>query len=404
MDPVRRHFTLWALLGVLLVESASRLYLTFQDRHELRAWEATDTGAVPGFGVKKNFSQIWTRDEFSVSLRTNNIGLREDRDFHGEAVDIGFFGDSYTFGHGVESEERFSDRLRRFFPEKNILSFAYLDGWATPHYYLFLKKYPELAPKIAVVGLCLDNDLTHDIRETELRLDAKGDLASARALTVRVEPRGFAVAEDINPLTLLLKKTWTGEFLLRECRRLLDPLGLSVIEPGLGYNRPPAELDHGRLDSTSRAALSYLLKMKKLLDAQNKRLIVFIIPKAFYAGGYLSDYDFSFSPRFHASSYPVRAVILRLPWRIIRRFLPSYLDTATATDIRKNLYLPKAVMSWCLRNGVECVDPAARFQEREREATRLYFAHDPHWNPAGHALAAEILADYLKKTQKIRRF
>ena len=44
-------------------------------------------------------------------VRTNNIGLREDRDYYGQHVDIGFIGDSYTFGWGVEAGERYSSAI-----------------------------------------------------------------------------------------------------------------------------------------------------------------------------------------------------------------------------------------------------------------------------------------------------
>ena len=48
---------------------------------------------------------------------------------------------SFTFGHGVSFGDRYSDKLRAYLPNKNILSFSYLNGWTTPHYYLFLKRW-----------------------------------------------------------------------------------------------------------------------------------------------------------------------------------------------------------------------------------------------------------------------
>jgi hypothetical protein len=52
----------------------------------------------------------------------------------------------------------------------------------------------------------------------------------------------------------------------------------------------------------------------------------------------------------------------------------------------------------CRRRGLHCVFPLERFR---REAARhpdqrLYFRRDGHWTPAGHRLAAAILADTIR--------
>jgi hypothetical protein len=56
----------------------------------------------------------------------------------------------------------------------------------------------------------------------------------------------------------------------------------------------------------------------------------------------------------------------------------------------------------CRRNGIHLVDPVADFRaEAERswlERKPLYFETDPHWTPAGHALAGRILAAYIQRT------
>ena len=56
----------------------------------------------------------------------------------------------------------------------------------------------------------------------------------------------------------------------------------------------------------------------------------------------------------------------------------------------------------CRRNGIHFVDPSPEFRaEAARpwlERTPLYFETDPHWTPAGHALAGGILAAYVERT------
>jgi hypothetical protein len=63
--------------------------------------------------------------------------------------------------------------------------------------------------------------------------------------------------------------------------------------------------------------------------------------------------------------------------------------------------LARELAGVCSRNGIHFVDPSDAFRA---EAARslvvrrpLYFETDPHWTPAGHALAGHVLAGYVEK-------
>jgi hypothetical protein len=64
--------------------------------------------------------------------------------------------------------------------------------------------------------------------------------------------------------------------------------------------------------------------------------------------------------------------------------------------------LARELADVCQRNGIHFVDPSPEFRaEAVRpwlERTALYFETDPHWTPAGHALAGSILAAYVERT------
>ena len=47
----------------------------------------------------------------------------------------------------------------------------------------------------------------------------------------------------------------------------------------------------------------------------------------------------------------------------------------------------------CRRGNMPLIDLVPRFHEETMRGARLIFAHDGHWNSAGHQLAAEILLD-----------
>ena len=134
------------IISLLFVEIGSYFLLYFFTNYDLNAKPLeifNDESDILSFEVKKNFSQRFVHREFNVLVKTNNIGLRENQPYHGEKIDIAFAGDSFVFGHGVNVNERFSDLIRPHFPKKRILALTYLNGWTTPHYYIFLKHNPK---------------------------------------------------------------------------------------------------------------------------------------------------------------------------------------------------------------------------------------------------------------------
>ena len=325
---------------------------------KLRIFEFDAAGTVEGIGVKKNFSQTWLNSEFSVEIDLNNIGLRERDDYQGENIDIGFYGDSFTFGHGVNFGERYSDVLRQFFPSKKIVSFSYRNGWTTPHYYLFVKRHPDLLPETGVLGLFLGNDLTCDIEETQLRFDKSGELTSVFPLVRTVDKRGFLVNKRYNLWERIASRTWTGEMVLR----VLNRLGIRGSRARGANSQPSLQFDRGQVDDASTTALQFIKELDDHFRAENRRFVVFLIPRSFYVGEYDCNHD-----------------------------------REAAVDIRENQYLTKRIVDWCREHGVEVINPIPEFKKLEQAGVRLYFERDGHWNARGHSEAARILATYLQQ-------
>ena len=69
---------------------------------------------------------------------------------------------------------------------------------------------------------------------------------------------------------------------------------------------------------------------------------------------------------------------------------------------------PNAVTSQfdriCANRDLDCIEPTAEYvhvaRERGPGGERLYYVQDNHWNPGGHALAAQILARRIRELQK----
>jgi lysophospholipase L1-like esterase len=56
----------------------------------------------------------------------------------------------------------------------------------------------------------------------------------------------------------------------------------------------------------------------------------------------------------------------------------------------------RRVLNWCARNDVQCVPLSPAFLAARDGGPRLHWQYDGHWTPAGHALAAEIMAAALE--------
>lgn len=50
--------------------------------------------------------------------------------------------------------------------------------------------------------------------------------------------------------------------------------------------------------------------------------------------------------------------------------------------------------------GVHFIDLTPAFQQKAAESNLLYFKYDTHWNPEGHELAGQTVAEYIQKTSE----
>ena len=309
--------------------------------------------------TKRGFAQRWNTGQFDVTVRTNSIGLREDFELPaGARLDVGFLGDSFTFGHGVNAGERFSDVVRAQLGGAIVASLAYADGFTTPHYYLFLKERPALIPRVAVVGVFLGNDLSGDMMESELIAGDDGDLVRIVARYREPDTLGRLVTRDQNPVNRLLRRTWTGCFLLHVDRQLglnLRPFRPVGGIPLFGWIRP--DLDLGQLDDPARDALRYVAKIRDLVRTRGGETVVLLIPPSYFV-----------APRY-----------------------PSLHAAALTARIQAELPLVRAIEAWCRENDLVCVDPIADLRRAEEAGSRTYFSIDPHLTAAGHQVVGLAL-------------
>ena len=148
------------------------------------------------YRIKPNHAQRFRSDEFDTDIRTNSFGFRENAEPAGP-VDIGVVGDTFAFGHGVEVGERHSDLLRRARAGGNVWSFALANGYAPPHYLLFLRNNLQFVPQRLVIELFPWNDLSLNMFDMAFERDSNGAVVAIRSTQARVRPDGFWSRRDL---------------------------------------------------------------------------------------------------------------------------------------------------------------------------------------------------------------
>lgn len=315
--------------------------------------------------VKALLDQRWRTAEFDVAMRTNSNGYREDFDFRLADVETAFMGDSFTFGHGVEVSERytnlFAGRMKGKADPARVVSLAGNNGFQPEHYEYFLKMNPELRPKHLVIGLYLGNDLEPDVRETRFdRLNLTLDLpyrAVDNGAVINAAP--YRVPFFREQIRLSRTARLTAILLNRSVyRSVLFEADAAIPN---AYNSD--SLDFGESNGFSNRAFESLSNIRDLVRRRGGDLVILVIPQNFYAG---------------AVATPHLAPGL---WR-------------RASDIRARGGLRAAVLGRCKAMEIDCVDAGSVMTPQD------FFAVDAHWNREGHRKAAEVLFRYFSENHR----
>lgn len=132
------------------------------------------------YALRPNWETVHSTEDFSVSVRTNSLGMRSAARADppaGDPLRILFAGDSYTFGFGVEGPESFPERVGVLLGEAlrrpiEVLN-AGVPGWSADQHMLYLhERGLTLEPDLLIVQI-MQNDVS-DLRWHRLRLDDEG--------------------------------------------------------------------------------------------------------------------------------------------------------------------------------------------------------------------------------------
>jgi hypothetical protein len=297
---------------------------------------------VPGYGTlytgRPGFNGFFAQNDgdFRVRIRINQAGLRNAAPVTRADRRIWVVGDSLSFGWGVARERSFTAILAREAGQGtyNVAS----PGSDVCGYQALVARMPDrLAPSAVVVGLVMENDIA--------------DYPCPRGAGSRRKPSADDASFEYNlsgAKIYLMKYSALYNFFAVSVKRvdialeLLTTLGL--------IKRPHAY--RGQFDTTNSAARAdssadEIAYLKSMLPAGTP-FAVLIVPARFD----------------------------------IRDGDPAFADLRTK------------VVAALARRGIEIIDPYQGFRAAGFAAT--HFAHDGHWSPRGHEIAAKYLAAWVR--------
>ena len=308
---------------------------------DLRIWERSP---ISFYSLKPSYKGLIrsVHGEFTITVKTNALGLRDDHEFSQIKPDNTFrilvLGDSFTFGYGVESEESYPKQLERFLRDYvkdmniEILNAGFADGWAPDTEYLYLKNRGILfEPDLVILGFFQGNDIIN------LSTNKWGEEENQLPLRITQTGTGLVprIIKERSVLFQFLKwkiHKWKIHTVAKKVFRSPEHIGSS----------PNEHLVSARL----------LIKgMQDISKKHNARFAVVIIPA-------------------------MEAVIKG--------------ETHELTRIRRD------ISEFCMQQQIPVLDllsPFAKYQENSKK--RLYFQLNAHWTNDGHLLAARDIFNFV---------
>lgn len=406
MDKQRKNFLVNGML--LLVSVALTLAVAEVVLRQVYPANMNVTGffRVPhpafGWSLKKDVQYINRLPEELVTVAYNSRGFRDIEHARQGADDrsrIVVLGDSFMEGYSVNLQDSFSrvleDRLSDQGRESEVINLG-VGGYGTLQELLVWESEgKQYQPALVLLGVYLGNDLSNNLFELESAFAKSTDLAlSSRPFLDATSDENFAVSTiDFEGSveryeTALIQSEGVWPRLVRRFR-VLVPVDAALAtaskqfrkgrDRALSIARNDASVERRQLalygvhackpqplyETSWRVTRKILEKLRASVAETGARLVLFSVPA---------------QPEVDSES--MRKVIrkFRQPDVYCLEAAPGYARLASLTD----------------ELGIDYIDLLPRFQSTRRESNvDLFRDSDHHWNPAGHALAATVIAERL---------
>jgi hypothetical protein len=356
------------LAACIAVECGVRLYFGFAsgfastDGSNVTTGNISQYDPVMGFRLAPGSTARSRSPEFDITIRVNGQGLRMDRDVP-YAKDpakrrIALFGDSFTFGYGVDTGDRFGETMERSLPGVEVVNCGI---WATgtdQQYLFYREEGHRYSPDLVVLCYLVENIVRN----------AHGTFQ--QSLAERVYKPQFVIKDGALALTNVPVPRgvvpWTEEQTAAEENR------------GTGFRFPLKNWlrDHSAAYAFMKNRLGGLLRTAAKANSN---------PYPEYSEGHPA-YEvtkgiikqFRDDARSHGSAFAL-VIVPTQPFVANKQ-----IDT---TPFRM-------IEDFCRKEEIPACNLLAPLRAVPQ---KLYYTYDQHWNAAGHRAAGAEIARYLKE-------
>ena len=327
---------------------------------------------VIGLRLNPGFEGHWSLyDEFDVPVRISSKGCR-DREFGPKepgTVRILCLGDSYCFGYGVRVEDAYPKVLEKLLADDakrvEVLN-AGASSYGTLHMIEVLKRTREwFEPDIVLASFFFANDL-YDIAKFPEQ-DVRGGIVLSRHFADTVDRSAWLrFCFEWSDLALLIER---ARFNASSPQKLGEVPRPEDGAPGLALLRKPEDTPSSA--TRWRPFEEALADLKRETEKAGAKLVLFSIPQEY-------------------QTRTARWDQLRAEGKIPGDVGAYDLDLVGRT-----------VGAICAKERVAFLDLVPGFRARRPESSR-FFPVNRHFNESGHALAAELIAAFLRSQGTIR--
>jgi|GEM_PF-5930567 len=295
----------------------------------------------------KDFKTVWQEAKVAEVANTDSYGFRNlGKDY--TKSDLYFIGDSFTWGQWISEENTFP-RLVESELKQPIVNLG-VPGYSFAQYETLFNEFIAKYKPSTVILSIVANDLTN----------YSADIGQKIYNSLR--------EKSFSPW---YEKTLLYQFVLKNNKKSLQiPIskkaenGLTLFNLSLAAPESGVGVDSDYLTSDGvvkvEAALSRIINLTK---ENQVKLFVFLVPSK--ESAYINDY---------VQLFPDDVTLLK----------NEEIGYQRLCDLAKS-------------KEVTCVNLTDDFRKNSKQE-KLYFDIDGHWNPAGHQLAAKVIADTLNNS------
>ncbi|WP_298353302.1 SGNH/GDSL hydrolase family protein [Rhodoblastus sp.] len=321
-----------------------------------------------GWSNNPNSHGYLTRSEYSIPVDINSVGMRDrEPPPRVEARKrIAVLGDSFVWGVGARYGERFTEVLQRKLPQFDVLNYG-VSGFGTTQELEQLDGVLDAKPDYVIVALCLSNDVTDSISPFGQGYNRP---FARRGQDGKVEITGYPLV-NVRAIGVKLIGADSGIRLLA----LVNMAREAMAGPNPALNAPRFKTDLYVADfelytPDDKLAPEARERKRKALDIE---------------ADLLAEINAEVTSRLGAGHFLVALVPTK--WEVMPQLLP--------TNARSNENGDQLLARLRAR-GVETLDPRGKFTAED------FWRTDGHWNPEGHVVFADALAERLAAQPVLR--